>query len=270
MIGQRIMTAVCAVVFLVLLILYGNALAFTIVAALFALLAAREWARLTALDTATQCGLYLLALCLLMLVSFRVPTLGAALVYAGILWWCAAVLGIVYVEHWRRLLERPPIKLVTGLLILSSAWFSLISLRVDYSRDLLLFLLCLIWTADSSAYFCGKRWGRTRLAAQISPGKTWEGVYGALLAGLVWTLLYSYWLHLPGTLPPSFLLLLAALTIGISIVGDLTISVVKRNAGVKDSGNLFPGHGGALDRLDSLLAAAPLFLGGLWLQECWT
>jgi len=148
--------------------------------------------------------------------------------------------------------------------VLVPAWASLVVIHgVDpQGPRLLLFLMVLIWVADSFAYFAGRRWGRTKLAPVISPGKTREGVYGAL-AGAVLCGGGLVWLMPQGN--PLLLILFCLLIVLVSVVGDLFESLMKRQAGVKDSGSLLPGHGGMLDRIDSLTAAAPLFLLGLLL-----
>ncbi|MEX1265985.1 MAG: phosphatidate cytidylyltransferase, partial [Woeseia sp.] len=126
---------------------------------------------------------------------------------------------------------------------------------------LLLFMLVVVWAADIGAYFSGKTFGRVKLAPSISPGKTWEGVIGGLLLVLVLVVLRGYWAGDNLAVLVPFCVAVALL----SVVGDLTVSIFKRNAGVKDSGKLFPGHGGLLDRIDSVTAASPLFaLGVLW------
>ena len=158
-------------------------------------------------------------------------------------------------------------KLLAGSLCALPAWCALGWL---HSEDPLgprwtLFALALVWAADSGAYFTGSKFGKRKLAPAISPGKTWEGVFGGLaasvlLAALVLPLLGLSW---------SSLLALALLTLAtaaISVVGDLFESLMKRHSGVKDSGAIFPGHGGLMDRLDSLLAALPVFVvGKAWL-----
>ncbi|MDX1433429.1 MAG: phosphatidate cytidylyltransferase [Gammaproteobacteria bacterium] len=128
---------------------------------------------------------------------------------------------------------------------------------------LVLFLLVLVWCADSAAFFVGRRYGRRRLASRVSPGKSVEGVLGAMLAG---ALLAGAAAPLGGVPAPLPFVALSVLTVITSVLGDLTESAFKRRAGVKDSGSLIPGHGGVLDRIDSLTAAAPLFvLGYHWL-----
>ena len=130
------------------------------------------------------------------------------------------------------------------------------------SPELLLFVLLIVWAADIGAYFAGKKFGRVKLAPAISPGKTWEGVIGGLLAVSILAVAGARYFGIELLVLWPFCLAVAA----ISIVGDLTVSMFKRTAGVKDSGKLFPGHGGVLDRIDSISAAAPVFMLGLpWL-----
>ncbi|MBT8079324.1 MAG: phosphatidate cytidylyltransferase, partial [Gammaproteobacteria bacterium] len=145
-----------------------------------------------------------------------------------------------------------------GFLVIVPAWLALDWLYRLNSLYLLL-VLTVVWAADIGAYFSGKRFGRLKLAPQISPGKTWEGVLGGLIAVTALTAAHSLWSGIG-----LITLIPLCLAVGIiSIVGDLTVSIFKRSAGVKDSGSLFPGHGGVLDRADSITAAAPLFALGL-------
>jgi phosphatidate cytidylyltransferase len=122
-----------------------------------------------------------------------------------------------------------------------------------------------VWIADTAAYFCGRAWGRRKLAPAISPGKTWEGAFGALIAVVVYALLLVPLARRAGFAGPvdaasiAAWIALAILLVALSIVGDLHESLLKRRAGVKDSGALLPGHGGVLDRIDALLFAAPVY-----------
>jgi phosphatidate cytidylyltransferase len=127
---------------------------------------------------------------------------------------------------------------------------------------MLLYLLSLVWVADIGAYFSGRRFGRNKLAPAISPGKTREGLIGGLLANLLW-MLVVYWISQGWGIALLPFLLVGVATSLISVVGDLFESVLKREAGVKDSGSLLPGHGGVLDRVDSLIAATPVYVSGL-------
>jgi phosphatidate cytidylyltransferase len=126
--------------------------------------------------------------------------------------------------------------------------------------------LFLIAFADSGAYFGGRQWGKRKLAPAVSPGKTWEGVFSAFAASTLVALAAAWLFGLAGNLWPAFVVL-SLVTVVFSILGDLTESMFKRQAGMKDSGTLLPGHGGVLDRIDSITAAAPVFVVGLWLAD---
>jgi len=157
----------------------------------------------------------------------------------------------------------PWVMLACGAIVLLGTWMALVELQAR-SPWLVLAAMAIVWIADTAAYFSGRAFGRRKLAPQISPGKTWEGVYGALAAVAVYALCLVPFARDAGfgtevgapavAVWVGFALLLAA----ISVIGDLFESLLKRNAGVKDSGNLLPGHGGVLDRVDALLAAMPL------------
>ncbi len=184
---------------------------------------------------------------------------------AGVALWLLVAIGFIFYRHRdTRPLQQRLAFLALGLV---SAWIcvhGVIYLHYVYAGgEVLLFMLTLIWLADIGAYFSGRKFGKNKLAPSISPGKTWEGVYGGILLNLVWMLLI-FWLSddwLEVGLP--LFLLIGFATILISIAGDLFISVLKREAGVKDSGKLLPGHGGILDRIDSVIAGTPIFVSGL-------
>jgi phosphatidate cytidylyltransferase len=156
---------------------------------------------------------------------------------------------------------------ISSLVVISAGWFALIWLRQQEQGDWwLMTLLVLVWTADIGAYFSGRSFGKRRLAPQISPGKTWVGLFGGLITAVFCGLAAVHFLPgLPG-MSLSFVALILVTVIA-SAGGDLFISIHKRTVGVKDSGRLFPGHGGVLDRFDSLLAAAPFFALGLMLMD---
>jgi len=130
-----------------------------------------------------------------------------------------------------------------------------------HGRGLAMTLLAIVWSADVGAYAFGRWLGRTKLAPAVSPGKTWEGMAGGVLLAAVAAGSAAAWLNLP-VFPLAALGIVTAL---VSVLGDLTQSMFKRNVGLKDSGKLLPGHGGVLDRIDSLTAAIPVFAGGLLL-----
>lgn len=180
---------------------------------------------------------------------------------------CAAWL-LVALSLFRRRHRGPihwpaPLRWLSGAWVLVPAWLA-ISVLQDAEPEAAVMLFLLIWAADIGAYFAGKRWGRRRLAPAISPGKTMEGVLGGVAAAvLVAAGFAAYWSLMPSAWPG--LILLSVFVILVSISGDLFESNWKRLASLKDSGSLLPGHGGILDRIDSMTAAAPFFaLGWFW------
>lgn len=246
-------------------------LPFMLVTALFALIvfgAAQEWAQLAGfvsrssrLIYATLTASAALA-CAFLLRGQDMPL--TALLALGCGWWCFAA---VWVVHYQRH-ARPAVTDSAGLAL--CGWLALIpalaalATLLERGPALLLALFALVWGADIFAYFGGKTFGKYRLASRVSPGKTWEGLTAALLGTQLLTVAGASLFH---TVPLPALLALAAVTFAASVVGDLLESLLKRLRGVKDSGNLLPGHGGLLDRIDSLLAAAPVFTLGLILME---
>jgi phosphatidate cytidylyltransferase len=182
------------------------------------------------------------------------------LLWVTLAWWITA--GIMVVRFPFRLPTGAVA--ICGLLVLVPTWLALARLDLIPPRgpELLLFMLGLVWAADIGAYFTGRAWGRCKLTPAVSPNKTWEGVIGGIAAAGSFAIVGALWFELPIR---AFLPLCVAVA-AVSVIGDLTVSLFKRRSGIKDSGHLFPGHGGLLDRMDSITAAAPLFLLGLgWL-----
>ncbi len=184
------------------------------------------------------------------------------LVWPTVIAWL--VFGFVIRKWPDRLIKRPwpaGAKVFVAWFVLFTAWLLMSRLRANFGSAAVLYLLFLVWLADTGAYFAGKKWGKNPLIPEVSPGKTFEGVFGALLVCAIYTGTVGYFLEMKATLIMDFVML-ALITVLISICGDLLISLYKRWAGVKDSGRLLPGHGGLLDRIDSLMAAAPVVYAG--------
>ncbi len=260
---------------LVLLVLFLAALfwlpprAWAVFAGALVIPAAWEWGRLIKFGQVAS-GLYAVLVAAVGATLFAsaqdgiaAQQLGArSAVYLG-----ASVFWVIFVPLWlwRSWLPRSRwLGALTGLVVLVPTWLALVELR-SRAPLLLLLLMSVAWISDTAAYFAGRRFGRRKLAPSISPGKTWEGVAGAVLAVSAYALLWAYaWqAYFPPALQSMrfgafgmvlFLWLLAA----IGIYGDLFESAMKRRAGVKDSGSLLPGHGGVLDRIDALTAVLPL------------
>jgi phosphatidate cytidylyltransferase len=176
------------------------------------------------------------------------------------LYFPAAAFWLIVVPLWlkRRWNVRHPVTgILSGALVILPACLALVQLR-QLGAGQLLAVMAIIWLADIAAYFSGRAFGRRKLAPTISPGKTWEGAVGAILAVTACGLLFSFWR--PGGFSgnPGLLAILLVVFTAISIVGDLFESLLKRQAGLKDSSNVLPGHGGVLDRIDSLTSTLPL------------
>jgi phosphatidate cytidylyltransferase len=197
------------------------------------------------------------------------------LVIVPVLFWVTSMILIRQTSAQLLKMEfSPRVKAFVGWMVLLSAWMFLSKLRAYYGSEMTLYFLLLIWAADISAYFVGKKWGKDKLAPEVSPGKTVQGMYGALASALLCAIALRLYYGLSSlqTDEPQLavlmsvdLAMLSILTVLISIYGDLFFSLVKRLKGVKDSGAILPGHGGILDRVDSLIAAAPFFYAGITL-----
>lgn len=265
MLKQRIITALILLPIALIGFFLLEGLAFALFIGVVVSLGAWEWARLAGcVGQPARVGYALLVAALLM-VLYLLPVLAPWLLAVSVFWWLAATaLVLSYPDsqrHWRGRTGS----LVIGLLILLPAWQALLVLKQwPQGNWLIVAVMVLVWVADIGAYFSGRRFGRRKLAPQVSPGKSWEGLVGGLLASLLVTLgvgLYRGWSARELVLA----LLGAAVVVLISVVGDLTESMFKRSAGIKDSSQLLPGHGGVMDRIDSLTAAVPVFAVLLWL-----
>jgi phosphatidate cytidylyltransferase len=215
-----------------------------------------EWSAFAGLTrSSAKIGYVIAVLASIAVVWFSGPSNNAQIVlYSAMVWWLVA---LCWVLIWPGAVSSPSAA-IAGLLVLVPAWLALSQLHA-HNPQLMLFLLLLVVAADVGAYFAGRRFGRNKLAPRVSPGKTWEGVGGGVIGATIVAMIGAKWFDMP------FLIFIALCVVVVcaSIVGDLTESLFKRHAGLKDSGTLLPGHGGVLDRVDSITAAAPVFLVGL-------
>ena len=275
MLKQRVITAlVMAGIFLAaitLLPLPGLALLFAVLIAM----GAWEWSRLAGWSAPVARAMYVLVIGACLLAVYKhcqlegqplreqvQPFLGLAC-----LWWSFSLLWIKGYPGSAALWRNRAMRSLMGLLVLVPAWLSAVYL-LSFPRGavLLVVLVLVVAGADIGAYFAGKQFGRHKLAEKVSPAKTWEGFWGgimlcSLLALVLWSMLPDSAAHI-GLGSVLAIIVVTALA---SVVGDLTVSMVKRESGLKDTGSLLPGHGGVLDRLDSLCGAAPVFALGLLL-----
>jgi phosphatidate cytidylyltransferase len=190
-------------------------------------------------------------------------------IYRGaVVWWFLCTVLVILAQR-RRLggLIRIASNATAGVIVLLAAWSALVWL-LSTDRKLLFAVFMLVWVADGAAFFVGRRWGKRRLAPNVSPGKSWDGVLGGIGFATLSGVLISYTIALSDEARIAFVMICVG-AICFSIVGDLFESMLKRNIGVKDSGQILPGHGGVLDRIDGLVAAAPIFVAGLhsWVRH---
>ncbi|WJW76579.1 phosphatidate cytidylyltransferase [Thiohalobacter sp. IOR34] len=264
MLEVRILSALILIPLVIWAVLALPAPGFAAASGLLLLAAAWEWTRLVPLAGLPTRLAFLAVLGLLLGVLYPLldqPAVSRAIASGALLWWLLAGIWLRW-PHWGQ--ERAGLKAVLALPVLVPAWVALNLLQGQGGTgpQLLLFILVLMWVTDSAAYFTGRALGRHKLAPRVSPGKTWEGVAGGLAASGLAGALAALWFGWDGPVLAGFVLLALACS-ALSVVGDLFISLLKRQAGLKDSGQLIPGHGGVLDRIDSLLAAAPLFAFGI-------
>jgi phosphatidate cytidylyltransferase len=265
MLKQRIITALILLPIALCGFFLLEGSGFALFIGLVVTLGAWEWARLAGFAGQAIRVAFAAVVALMLFVMHILPGLAPWVLGASVLWWgVATYLVLTYPrssEHW----ASAACKLAIGLLILLPAWQGLILIKQEpLGNWLIMAVMVLVWGADIGAYFSGRAFGKRKLAPQVSPGKSWEGVYGGLLLSLVITAIVGFardW---------SFAQMLmglfgAAVIVFISVVGDLTESMFKRQSGIKDRSNLLPGHGGVLDRIDSLTAAIPVFAVLLWM-----
>jgi len=229
-------------------------------------LAAWEWAALTGLNAVAS---IVYAVVMASVFASTYPWIGedsvsGSVMGAGLLWWAAALLLVMRFPGGSRIWEKSQIlSLFAGILILFPSWLALTALHGRAAPGLALLVVVLVSVADIGAYFAGRRFGRHKLAPRVSPGKTWEGFAGAMAATLITASVGAWSLDVAGQDVAVFAAL-CLVTVAVSVLGDLVESMFKRLVGAKDSSGLLPGHGGILDRIDSLTAAAPVFAAGIY------
>lgn len=265
MLKQRVITAIGLALLFLGVLFYLSVIGFAIAIAVVVLLASWEWANMAGLKAQGQRLLYVLGVGVAMALTGWYVDFWAGDVLDGssvrtvllvaCTWWAVALLWVQGYPSSSVLWAHPLVKIVMGLLVLVPTWLSLVFLRGEPSGEWLILLVVLVVVcADIGAYFSGKTFGKRKLAPEVSPGKSWEGFWGGFICCLLLALVVGF------TFGGGWLLLaVIAPTALASVLGDLLESMVKRQRGLKDSSQLLPGHGGILDRVDSITAAAPVF-----------
>jgi phosphatidate cytidylyltransferase len=261
----RLATAVGLIVLVLAALRWLPTPALAVVFGVFAAIGMWEWTQLAGINRLPWRVVIVAATVLTMWVIYRrgVDASMSHLFIINALWWLAAAVLV-----WRYQCSgiAPPAgrvwRTLAGWAMILPAWTAMVVLQQRAGFGGVLTLLLVIWAADSAAYLIGRKLGRRRLASRVSPGKSWEGLAAGMLGAAVVGALCAPWLGFHGRL---IFVVLVEVVVLVSVLGDLTESLFKRISGLKDSGSLLPGHGGVLDRIDSLLAAVPVFLIG---YEC--
>lgn len=270
MLFQRVLTALVLAPLMLAGIYWLPDLWFRGFIGVIVMLGAWEWAHLSGFTTmrsrvvvAFGLGAVLVALHLLF---SPIHQSWVSMVLATLVWWAFAFVAVIRYPKQKGWLASQVARLLTGLPVLAGLWMGLVWLKVqDNSVMLLTWFMLLVWGADIGAYFSGRFFGNRKLAPNVSPGKTWAGVYGGMGTSVIISVAFAIIFLGPMSVLSWFLLILLSIAvIAISVLGDLLESLMKRNSGIKDSSSLLPGHGGILDRIDSMCAAAPMFVL-LWL-----
>lgn len=270
MLKQRVITALVLLVVAVWALFFAGQVAWVTLMLAVALISAWEWSQFARIHSKPRRYIYATAVGGMVLLGYSFD-LHNWVQYSTLVLMPIVFLSVIRFQMSRgaAVLQHSWLNLLLGAVLIANFVLATIWLK-DSSVWLLLLSLVLIWLMDTGAYFSGRRFGVTKLASYVSPGKTWEGVAGGMaLAALVAA---AFWLFNPlelyaslTLLPLLALVLVMTLITGLSVFGDLFESLMKRQVGVKDSGHILPGHGGLLDRIDSLLVAIPLF----WLLWAW-
>jgi phosphatidate cytidylyltransferase len=275
---QRIITALILAPLALFAILYLPLFSFEVMIALVVGLGAWEWSSMSGMTRAiTKSAYAILVVLICLILSFILPTdliwfqgqlnsLYTYILTVAAIWWVVSFAMILAYPNYSSIwYTSKMLRGIFGILTLIPTWVAVVSLRTSlydvdpyYGASLIFYVLGIVWAADIGAFFVGVKFGKHKLRPEVSPGKTLEGLMGGVFASsaiIAFAAMHyqvdpsRIWLHI----------LVGALTVGVSALGDLNESMFKRCAGIKDSGTLLPGHGGIMDRIDSLTAAFPVF-----------
>ncbi|MGO2306445.1 MAG: phosphatidate cytidylyltransferase [Providencia sp.] len=275
MLKYRLLTAIILIPIVIAALFLLSPVNFGYVVIAVCALGAWEWAQFAGwYSQAKRIGLAVVFAAILLAIQFSLPNIvelaSEPVIYyglwAGLVWWVVAILLVITYPASASWGKSVIVRLLFGVLTIVPFYCGMMVLRtIGYHSDTffgawwLLYVMLLVWGADSGAYAFGRTMGRNKLAPKVSPGKTWEGLIGGLITAGVISWLFSAFAPIP--VMPDYLLVTSIIVVIVSVFGDLTESMFKRQSGIKDSSHLIPGHGGILDRIDSLTAAIPVFAG---------
>ena len=246
---------------------------FSFAAVILVTIGSWEWAAFIGLTKSLERALFVIFNVALYLVVLYLQNMSInyAVIYSSVAWWLISIpLLLKFPFKDNNFLRLNFIKGLVGVVLLLATLISMVLIRSNpnYGPEFVLYIILMIWFADSGAYFAGRRFGKNKLLPKVSPGKTWEGVIGALVVTVTSSIIAINILNIPPS-DSVFFVLITFISVAYSIVGDLSESMFKRMSDIKDSGHILPGHGGILDRIDSLMSALPIFFIGLLLMESW-
>lgn len=275
MLKYRLLTAIVLIPIVIAALFLLSPANFGLVVIAVCALGAWEWAQFVGWHSqAKRVGLAVVFAAILLAMQFSISNINQFSsepmvlygLWAGLIWWVIAIILVVTYSASASWGKSAIIRLLFGVLTIIPFYCGMMVLRtVGYQSDTffgawwLLYVMLLVWGADSGAYAFGRTIGRNKMAPKVSPGKTWEGLVGGLITAGIISWLFSAFAPIP--VMPDYLLVTSIIVVVVSVFGDLTESMFKRQSGIKDSSHLIPGHGGILDRIDSLTAAIPVFAG---------
>ena len=266
MLKQRILTGLVLAPIMIGGIFYLPMMQFMVFIGVITALGAWEWANLSGIQNKLGRVAYTAVISIILygLWYFDLDQ-NSNLLYVAFAWWLSAFVLVRTHPKFKAIWSGTVPRLLMGLIILLPMWMGFVQIKsYPNSGYLIIFVMFIVWGADVGAYFAGRTFGKHKLAPNVSPGKTWEGVYGGIvtttLVAFIAGLMLQDTIHMDLTIKQWILLFAATFVVtAVSVVGDLVESMMKRHRGIKDSSNLLPGHGGVMDRIDSMTAALPVF-----------
>lgn len=264
----RVITALVLAPLMIFGIFFLPLKPFAVFIAAIATLGAWEWANIAGYTRNWSRVLYAAVMFVCLYLTARFLKVNEEyLIYflaVGTLWWVVAFALVKQYPGGTELWHARPIRALLGLCVLVPMWVGFMHLKQQpHSSLLIVYLMLIIWGADTGAYFAGRKWGKAKLAPNVSPGKSWAGFWGGFATTLAVSAAFLGYINAEiQTVDTGFavsLVLITVITAVISVLGDLVESMMKRHRGIKDSSQLLPGHGGVLDRIDSMAAAVPVF-----------